>query len=98
MKFAYKKYDTKEERMLAIADSDIVGKHFEEGDLQLEVTGEFYHESECGDEEALKMINDASLINATGNNIISLLLKENIIDEDKILRVGGVAHAQVIKL
>lgn len=95
MEFSYKIYNESEELLLAIADSAILGKTFEEGEIQLTVS-EFYDGNKCDKNKALTLIKDATIINAVGKDIIDLLKQEDIIDKNFILKINGIPHAQVI--
>ncbi len=96
--FAYKIFGHEYDVILAISDLSLVGKSFEEGDLQISVSKDFYCDKECNRDEALKLIKDATIINVVGKRIITLMLKENIIDKKTVLTIGGVPHAQVVKM
>jgi hypothetical protein len=97
-KFSYNIFVVGDDKMLAIADFSILDKTFEEGDCQIAVPRQFYHEKTCDKEEAKKLIRSATIINAVGKNIIDLMVKENAIDQKNILTVKGVPHAQVVSL
>lgn len=95
-KFCYKIFRQGEDVVLAISDVSMVGKTFEQEDLQLDVSREFYSQHICDKKEVIKLIESATIINAVGKEIISILLQEKLIEEDGILRVCGVPHAQII--
>ena len=96
--FAYKIFGHEHDVILAISDLSLVGKSFEEGDLQIDVSEDFYCDKECSRDEALELIKNATIINAVGKRIITLMLKENIIDKKTVLTIDGVPHAQVVKI
>ena len=97
-KFVYKSYKKGNERLMAIADAAIVGKEFSEKELQITVSDDFYHERECNEKEALKLIKESTIINAVGNNIISIIVNNKIAEKENILYIGEVAHAQIFTL
>ncbi len=96
--FSYRIFREGTNVLLAVSDLSIIGKTFEEGDLQIEVSEEFYHGKECSKGTVLKLIKDATIVNAVGNRIIELMVKEKIVDKDIILIINGVPHAQIIKI
>ena len=98
MKFRYKRYNERGEKMLAISDASLVGKSFEEGELSLDVSKEFYSGNECDEPEALSMLKGSSIVNAVGREIIGLMLKEKIISKDNILTIKGVPHVQIVEI
>jgi uncharacterized protein len=98
MKFAYRVYREGDDTLLAVSDYEILGEKFEDKDLVLEARREFYHEEVCGREEILELLESATVINAIGKNIINVLVEENIIEEEKVLKIGGVPHAQIVRI
>lgn len=84
--------------MLAICDADIVGKNFEEEDLQISVTKEFYADKECSEKEALDLIKSPTIINAVGKNIISIMIKKKLVEQENVLYIQDVPHAQAVSL
>lgn len=96
--FSYRIFRTGSEVMLAISDASILGKRFEEGDMQIEVTDDFYSGSTCNKADALKLIKNATIINAVGNNIIGFMVEKKFIEKDRVLKIGGVPHAQIISV
>lgn len=82
--------------VLAICDDEIIRKRFFEGDLQLDLTGEFYQGEEKTEEETKKLVKKADIINAVGEKSINFLKKLKLVDKDKILFVSGIPHAEVV--
>lgn len=84
--------------MLAIADSSIIGKTYEDGDVQIEVKKDFYAEKTCDEKEALKFIHGATIVNAVGKDIIDLMVNNKIIGKSDVLYIGGVPHVQIVTM
>jgi hypothetical protein len=80
----------------AVCDSDLIGKKFEEGALQLDLTGDFYKGTERSDDEAGDLIRNADHVNLVGKKSVKLGLQEGVIDEASVKTVQGVPHAQAI--
>jgi len=98
MKFSYKIFNNGNETLLAIADKSILGKEYSKDGLVLVISNDFYHQAFCSEEEALKMIENATSVNAMGKGIVDILVKNNIIGENNVLRPCGVPHAQIVKI
>ncbi len=94
--FSYRIFKTDSDTLLAIADKPLLGKEFAEGDCKITVSREFYHENFCDESTAMELARSATIINAVGENIISLLIKEHTISRENILLIGGIPHAQVV--
>jgi hypothetical protein len=95
MKFSYRLYREGGDVLLAISDSSIIGKTFEEGDVTITV-GEFYQDKTCDSSGAVDLVKSSTIVNAIGKDIVSLLIAEKYIDKDSVLIVSGVPHAQII--
>ncbi len=86
--------------VVAIADSDIIGKKFEEGNRQLDVRANFFSERELQFEEVVKLIeseaaND-STFNIVGEKSISAAIKSGLVNEEAVVRVQGVPFILVL--
>ena len=96
--FNYKLTPVEKDVVLAVCDSELIEKVFEEGELILEVRINFYGSDTCDERKLREMCKDATIINAVGKKCISVLIEEGLIDKDKVLRIGGVPHAQMVLL
>jgi len=82
--------------LVVVTDSDIIGKKFEEKNLQLDLTKKFYQGEEKSKEEIEKLITIARHVHLTGKASVNLGKELKIVDDDKILVVQGVPHAEVL--
>lgn len=85
---------------VAICDSDLLGKKFEQENFQLEVKESFFKGREVSDDELAEIISDMSKEDATfniiGENSINIALKEGLIEEDSIKKIQGIPFALVL--
>jgi len=95
--FSYKIFKTPKEVLVAVCDKEILGKKFHE-DIRFEVKKSFYGERVCGEEELKEILKEATIINAVGNNAIDFLIKENLVDKKRIIKIGDTYHAQVVAI
>ncbi len=84
--------------IISICDSDLIGKKFEEGKRQLDITERFYKGETKTEDEIIKILENASNINIVGKESISLALKLKIINKENIIKIQGIPHAQSIFL
>ena len=86
--------------VVAICDSDIIGKKFEEGKFQLDVKESFFNGEETSEEDVMKIIQKMSKEDATfnivGEKSVETALKAGIIFEDGIKKIKGVPFALVL--
>lgn len=83
-------------KIVAICDSNLIGKKFEEKNLQLDLSSNFYKGEERAEEEILNIIKGAYIINLVGEKSIKLALKANVIDKKSIIKIKKIPHAQVV--
>ena len=84
--------------IISICDSDLIGKKFEEGKRQLNVSERFYKGETKTEDEITEIMKNASNINIVGKESIALALKLNIIVKENIIKIQGIPHAQSIFL
>ena len=82
--------------ILAICDPELLGKKFTQDDFQLDLTGDFYNGEEKSEEELKELLKDAYIINAVGKKCIDYLLKNNLIEKEKIITIDNIPHAQCV--
>lgn len=98
MEFSYRLHDAGGDRVLAICDAEILGRTFEEGQLRMEVSEEFYSGGRCGEKAVAKLVKSATIVNAVGRNIVDAMVRDNLVEKDRVLRIQGVPHAQAVSL
>jgi len=95
--FSYNLFRQGGERLLAVCDESVLGKTFTGGDIEITVS-DFYRGKKCGEKEILRIAKQSTIINAVGNKITGLLIKNRLVDESSVLNIGGVPHAQVVSV
>ena len=83
--------------LLAICDSNLLNKTFEEDTKILDLTSDFYKGEEKNKEETIAEIKKAHIIHAIGEETINLLKELDLITEDHILIVQGIPHSETIR-
>lgn len=84
-------------RIVAICDSDLIGKKFEEDLLQLDITERFYKGEKMDKDKILSLAADAQSLNIVGEESIKFAIENNLISEDHIIYIKGVPHAQMFE-
>jgi len=79
--------------IVAVCDSELLGQTFEEGEKQIQVSEEFYGGDEKTEQEAGDIIRNANMINLVGEKSVQMGIKEEIIEEENIIRVQGIPYA-----
>jgi len=86
--------------VVAVCDSELIGKYFAEREFQLDVKESFYNGEEVSEEELKELIQNMSKEDATfnivGEKAVSCALEAGIISEDGINKIQGVPFALVL--
>lgn len=96
--FYLKFHDVPGEVLVAACDSDILGKRFSRGKLQIEVNERFYGSALVGEEEVLSALGRATIANIVGNNIVGKAVERSLVSPESVIDIGGVKHAQIISV
>jgi len=91
-------YTTQGEIILAACDEDILGKTFEEGELQLKVSESFYGGERVTQELFMSQLKTATIANLVGRKVVGIASELGMINEDCVLEIDGVPHAQIAKM
>lgn len=95
-KFCYKVHKTGLDVTLAVCDSDVSGKVLKLGEIDFDVSTDFYGEETTDEEHIKQLFERAKVINAVGKNAMKLLVNEGLAKEGSALIIEGVPHVQVI--
>lgn len=98
MKFYVKIYRIEKEVLVAACDEALCGRVFEEGNLILDVKEDFYKGELLGEEEVSSILEEATIINLVGENIISYTIRRGIVESQNVITIGGIPHAQVVTM
>ena len=86
--------------VVAICDSELLGKVFEQENMHLEVKESFFKGKEVSEEELREILHDMSMEDATfnivGKESINLALEEGIIHEEGIKTIQGIPFSLVL--
>ena len=82
--------------VVVVTDEDILGKVFEEGKLQLDLTKKFYQGDQKNKEEVKKIIVTARHIHLVGKYAVAIGAELDLVDPKKIIFIDKVPHAEVM--
>jgi len=98
MPICLKVHKTQEREVISLCDQDLIGKKFEQDELQLDIKKGFYKGKIFSYQELLKIMEKARNINAVGKESVSFLLKNNLIKISQIRKIQGVPIANIFML
>jgi hypothetical protein len=84
------------ETMIAVCDSDLLGKKICEGRLVLDASKEFYGGDEVSSEAATDALKKATVANLVGKNAVRCGIEAGLVHDDAVICIGGVPHAQFV--
>jgi hypothetical protein len=84
--------------LLAICDSEVLGKTLREGKIVFHVKDEFYNGGKVTVEEAVSMIENSTIVNMVGKNCVEKAIEKGYVHPQAVLNIEGVPHAQIVKL
>ena len=84
--------------ILAACDEEVLGKTFTGDEMKITVTERFYNGELVSEETFVQRMGSVTIMNLVGERVIALAMEQGHVSEDGILEIGGVKHAQVVKL
>ncbi len=83
--------------IVAVCDAELLGKRFEEGKMQIDVSDAFYGGEKKTDKEVIELLKDSATEDATfnilGEKSVNAAIKAGIIDEKGIIMIQGIPYA-----
>jgi uncharacterized protein len=87
-----------DKEVISVCDSNLIGKTFTEGELELKVSEQFYKGEEKTEEEVSELMKEATNLNLVGEESIKLAEKIGILEKDNVIVIGGISHAQLFQI
>jgi hypothetical protein len=78
---------------VACCDEGLLNKVFEEGNLRIEISSQFFEGELVSLKEAIRIIKDASSFNIVGKKIIEKAISNDILPEEGVRYINGVPMA-----
>jgi len=83
--------------LLAICDAEILGRTLCEGKILFHVKEDFYKGAKVNVEEAVSMIQNSTIVNMIGKNVVKKAIQRGHVHPEAVLSIEGVPHAQIVK-
>jgi len=88
--------ETEEGVLVAVCDDGLLGETFEEGELSLTVTEEFYGGESVDEETVVDSLTRCDVANIVGTRAVSVAVEAGLVEETNVLDVGDTRHAQLL--
>jgi hypothetical protein len=88
--------ETEEGLLVSVCDDGLLGETFEDGEVSLTVTEEFYAGESDDAETAIDSLTRCDVSNTGGTEAVEVALDAGIVEEANVLDVGETRHAQLL--
>jgi hypothetical protein len=92
----FKRHVTRGKAILAICDESLLGRRLEDNSMVIDLSSSFYKGVPVKKEDVLPFIKTAYIINAVGEESVSLLVEQKTVSMDDIKKIGTVPFIQVL--
>ncbi|OFV67135.1 MAG: protein containing DUF424 [Candidatus Syntrophoarchaeum caldarius] len=82
-------------KVVAVCDRALLGRSFEDGEISVEITERFYKGEIASRSEVISVLQDAENVNLFGDMAVGCAIESGLIDEEGIIRIAGIPHAQI---
>ncbi len=86
--------------IVAVCDSNLLGKKFEEGKFQLDIKESFFKGEKTSEEKAIEimqnMLGEDATFYIVGEKSVNTAIKAGIISKDGVMKIKGVVFALVL--
>ena len=84
--------------LLAMCDSEILGRTFCDGKIVFCVKEGFYKGAKVSVEEAISLIENSTIVNMVGKNVVTKAIERGYVHPEAVLSIEGIPHAQIVIL
>lgn len=84
--------------LVSVCDVGLIGKTFENGDISLTVSEDFYGGDQREPAEVVDSLSRAQVANIVGMEAVSLAVEHGFVDETQVLDIGDTRHAQMMRM
>lgn len=85
-------------KVVAVCDSLLLGKRFEEAGFQIDLTGSFFMGEEVTESRLVKLLDNAFSATFVGEESVGFAVRHGIVEASRISRVGGIPQANFMSL
>lgn len=93
-----KVYRQGDDVVIGACDAHLLGKKFRNGKLQIDVAKHFYDGERIDKKTLKKFLLDATIANLVGKETVKCAIELGLVDPDRILKIKGVPHAQIVQM
>ncbi len=84
------------DKVVAVCDSDLIGKTFDEGKCCLEVNERFYKGEEKNCDEVKKILKEADNANIVGEESVKAAMDAGVVSKEEVKKIKGIPYAVMV--
>jgi hypothetical protein len=84
--------------LLAACDKELLGVVLRDGKIVFKIGEEFYKGPKMHVNEAIKLVEESTVVNMVGPNIVKKAIEQGLVHPEAVLEICGVPHAQIVKI
>ena len=83
---------------LAACDEELLGQVLKDGKIIFRIREEFYKGPKLPIDDAIKLIEESTVVNMVGKNIVKKAIDHGLVHPEAVLKICGIPHAQIVKM
>jgi len=95
--FSVRSIAWKNSRVVNVCDADLIGRTLIEGKLRMHISREFFGGDLVGEEEALRLISESSMISLAGERSVKVALANRLGSPHAVREIEGVPFLMIYK-
>ncbi|MEM3403806.1 MAG: DUF424 family protein [Nitrososphaeria archaeon] len=88
---------SKDYKMVNICDEEVCGTRLKEGELEINISEDFYSGEKIDEGELLNLLKSAQIINLTGNRCVRFAVENGFAHKDAVKKVKSVSFLMIFK-
>lgn len=89
---------TEQGLLVTACDPAVLGETFEDDDVSITVTEEFYGGESVSEEAVVDSLARATVANLVGSDVVKLAIEAGYVEEANVLEIDSTLHAQFLRL
>ena len=81
--------------LLNICDEELLGKTVKGGNVDMEISRDYFGGEKVSEDEAISMVRTSSIINLAGSRIVEKVLDKKLASERAVKKVGPVSFLMI---
>ncbi|MFB6184528.1 MAG: DUF424 domain-containing protein [Haloarculaceae archaeon] len=88
--------ETEQGLLVSVCDPDVLGETFEDGDVSLTVTEDFYGGERVDESRVVESLSKCAVANLVGTDAVGVAIEHGFVEEANVLDIDGTRHAQML--